>query len=238
MKNLLLVAALAVSSFSIAQKNIAVTMSSPTAGTTLGVGDLFDVEFSIVNVGDTLLPTDSVYFTMTVGGNSITGGSYFFVDRPNSGSPTLPGAVWGDTLENITFNVIQTSGAADFCVEVIIIENGSGTIFTEPDMTDNESCAQVNLVAGVGIFDNGGFSTGFPVEVYPNPVNEMVTVEFTNANAERVEIMDLTGKVIMTVNVDGISKNIVDVSGLASGLYMMNVIADGKIVASKKMTKN
>jgi hypothetical protein len=65
------------------------------------------------------------------------------------------------------------------------------------------------------------------VNLYPNPASDFFKIELNSISTEMtVKIVSLTGTVIRTYKTDG-SKEI-DVSGLNTGVYMVQIDADGK----------
>lgn len=76
------------------------------------------------------------------------------------------------------------------------------------------------------------------LSVYPNPANNVVNI----ANAENilingVEIVDLNGRTIKSSKFNGVANAEINVSDLASGVYMMNISSD-KGTTTKKIVKN
>lgn len=71
------------------------------------------------------------------------------------------------------------------------------------------------------------------ISIFPNPASNMLNVSFDAAGRTNVsvEIMDVNGKVVYTqVVTDGISKVELDITGLATGLYVIRVLsAEGQI---------
>ena len=67
------------------------------------------------------------------------------------------------------------------------------------------------------------------LKVYPNPASNVVTVDFTLAKDEQVQlnIVDITGKVIFSNNIGnrdtGLHSEMIDCSKLSSGLYFVNM---------------
>ena len=74
-------------------------------------------------------------------------------------------------------------------------------------------------VLGVDDFSKEVFS------VYPNPVKDVLNIQ-SKANVESVVIYDILGKVVLSTRPDAVSPAI-DMSGLTSGAYMVNVTIDG-----------
>lgn len=66
------------------------------------------------------------------------------------------------------------------------------------------------------------------IEVYPNPVSDFITVEFTKGNTGGavLDLVDLNGKLIRRMETKE-SKASIKVDDLAGGIYMLQIKADG-----------
>ncbi|NDI98767.1 T9SS type A sorting domain-containing protein [Flavobacterium sp. LaA7.5] len=74
--------------------------------------------------------------------------------------------------------------------------------------------------------------------VYPNPANDVINItNADNALLNNVQIVDLNGRTVKSVKFDGATEAQINVSDLASGLYIMNIASD-KGTVSKKIVKN
>ena len=76
------------------------------------------------------------------------------------------------------------------------------------------------------------------VTLYPNPANDIVNVECTmnNVHVEALEVFDVYGKLINTVNVTD-SPTRINVSGLASGMYFVRVTTEVGVVTKSFVKK-
>ena len=73
--------------------------------------------------------------------------------------------------------------------------------------------------------------------VYPNPVNDMFTIQNGNNIAiNGVTISDINGRTVKTINVNTI-ENQINISDLNSGVYFLNITSD-KGTSTKKIIKN
>ena len=98
--------------------------------------------------------------------------------------------------------------------------------------TDSTVTMVENFWGTTGIFD---VKAEFAYSMYPNPANDYLTVANT-ADVSQVDIYDVTGKMVMTVNVA--SENItLNVSDLNTGMYIINVTNE-KGVQTSKFVKN
>lgn len=69
--------------------------------------------------------------------------------------------------------------------------------------------------------------------VFPNPANETVNISWnTTADETVVELIDISGRVISSQQVNGKSTTL-NVSELPAGTYFVNVIADGQVSTAK-----
>ena len=70
------------------------------------------------------------------------------------------------------------------------------------------------------------------VILYPNPAKDYINVECTMYNVQGVEVFDVYGKVINTVNVTDTPTRI-NVSGLANGMYFVRVTTEEGVVTKQ-----
>jgi len=97
-----------------------------------------------------------------------------------------------------------------------------GIDFYAPSTTTTYYIDDITLaqgILGVDDFAKEVFS------VYPNPVKDVLNIQ-SKANVESVVIYDILGKVVLSTRPDAVSPAI-DMSGLTSGAYMVNVTIDG-----------
>lgn len=67
--------------------------------------------------------------------------------------------------------------------------------------------------------------------IYPNPASQFVNIS-SELEINKVDIYNLLGKKVMTT--DTLNNNVLEVSNLSSGIYMMKLVS-GNLVASKKL---
>lgn len=88
---------------------------------------------------------------------------------------------------------------------------------------------------GVGIKEN--YLNKINLSVYPNPANEMIIVESEMINKKtEIKIVDLLGKTLI-YNLSLTTHNLIDVSGLKSGIYFLQVFEEGNLVGVQKVVK-
>ena len=101
-----------------------------------------------------------------------------------------------------------------------------------------DSVVTLHLTITVGIDDQ---NLGASMTVHPNPTNSVVNVQCTmnNVQVETVEIWlyDAYGKLVnvAATNNEGIAQ--IDLSRYAPGIYLIKAVADGNVVAVRKVVK-
>ena len=73
--------------------------------------------------------------------------------------------------------------------------------------------------------------------VYPNPVKDFVTISNSVNSIENISIIDLNGRTVKSVKLNGETSAQVNISDLSAGVYMMNINSDQGSV-TKKIVKN
>lgn len=72
------------------------------------------------------------------------------------------------------------------------------------------------------------------ISVYPNPSTNQLFVDLGEVSAERMEVIDLTGRVVDATPVpNGANRATMDVSRFAAGTYFMRLMKDGEVVATQ-----
>lgn len=75
--------------------------------------------------------------------------------------------------------------------------------------------------AGTEDFQNVDF------RLYPNPAKEQITIEMSDTSSNyQVEIFDILGKKVISSEIQKVGQ--IDVSGLASGTYLVKLNSDNK----------
>ena len=238
-KTLLTVAALTVVTFcSVAQKDISVTLNTPTAGTSIEPGVAFDAEFTVTNEGpDDLILTDSVYFDITVAGTTVFGGSIFLASRTNA--VVAQGGSWVNTVPGLLFNTIPAAigGAQDLCVVVYLYEGSNATPTVEANTANNTSCLSYNFVVGAVGLEDGLTLKTTTANVFPNPASDVINFELNGTDAKRIEILNLTGQVVLSTSVSNGAAS-ANVNELKEGVYLFTVYSnEGAILTDKFIVK-
>src|SRR5690606_4251207 len=75
------------------------------------------------------------------------------------------------------------------------------------------------------------------LNVFPNPVSDIVNITSPEANIEAVTITDLNGRTVKSINFNKVAETTVDASDLASGIYLMHITANGTVATQKIVKK-
>lgn len=69
------------------------------------------------------------------------------------------------------------------------------------------------------------------ISVYPNPVNDVLNIDFKNEIIESIEIIDITGKSVFVMN-NG-DANTINTSSMTNGIYTLLIKTPNKIITKK-----
>jgi hypothetical protein len=76
-------------------------------------------------------------------------------------------------------------------------------------------------------------SEGSHFDMYPNPVEDQLLIEFNSVKAVSYQVLDVNGRILM----DGALKNgSIDFSSMSTGVYMLK-ISDGTKTITRKVVK-
>ncbi len=75
------------------------------------------------------------------------------------------------------------------------------------------------------------------IKLYPNPVNDVLTLNVTNLTISNIEIMDLNGRMVKVISGNNTSDVKINVSDLSAGVYMINIYSENN-KTTKKFMKN
>jgi hypothetical protein len=133
-------------------------------------------------------------------------------DLPSSSTPTMAGDFW----------IMSSSGSA---------------IRAYPESFEG---SELNHIGGPNPSENTLSSDNFltsDFKVYPNPANSVVSIVSINAKITSVEIYDLLGKKVHEEYNLSNNTNIVNVSDLSNGIYLLTIKSDNKSFTKKLVIK-
>ena len=73
------------------------------------------------------------------------------------------------------------------------------------------------------------------INIYPNPVNNILNIKFSKTGSYKISIFDILGKKLYGLKINNSSDNTVDLSNLESGVYFVTITGD--LNYSKKIIK-
>jgi hypothetical protein len=130
-------------------------------------------------------------------------------------------------------NAFNNSTARAYNLRVRVRDNGSPALSSYAYMTINVVRTKDSEEL---VIEEIKESVELDVLAYPNPsvngVFYVKTPEFSNMQAD-VMIVSLTGQVIQQMKLDGNTENLVDLSHLATGIYMMQVVEGDRSMMKK-----
>ncbi len=92
---------------------------------------------------------------------------------------------------------------------------------------------EISLPATVSILEN---TAALPLKVYPNPVNEQLNVVLPEGALEgKLQLRNQLGQVVLSLELQGEAGQVyaAQVGGLATGIYMAELISGGKLYGQK-----
>jgi hypothetical protein len=117
------------------------------------------------------------------------------------------------------YDVTGLTPATEYGAKAYVVVPNDSTIYgnelyfiTLPDDTDT-------------IEDNVATYLQRNIFLYPNPANDYITVQSSKVKVQSIEVIDVYGKVINTVNVTD-NPALISVRGLANGMYFVRVTTD------------
>jgi hypothetical protein len=89
----------------------------------------------------------------------------------------------------------------------------------------------ITSVLGADKFTKTNFSA------FPNPTSAIINVTNASALISAIQVTDLNGRIVKSSSFNGVNNAEINISDLASGVYMMNISSD-KGTVTKKIVKN
>ncbi len=120
--------------------------------------------------------------------------------------------------------VVGTAGVSGVQTSFYLDETATWFYTTSTPMVrmNFDPTASINEVANV-----------FGLNVYPNPASDVINVTLNKEVTATITVVDVTGKVVKTTTINGVSTSI-NTAGLSNGVYYVN-ITDGTSVSTEKV---
>jgi uncharacterized repeat protein (TIGR01451 family) len=128
----------------------------------------------------------------------------------------------------ITFKVKPKAG---YAVGDSITNSASIYFDFNPAIVTNMFSTQFVAALAVNEFENGDFV------FYPNPTSGIVTVSLKNTenSIASIAVYDILGKTIMTKNANDVTTQTIDLSGVQTGMYFIEVTTNTNLKVIKKL---
>lgn len=150
-----------------------------------------------------------------------------------TGNPATPAITAGSTpligqfKYNYNYKLVRTTsnntcGWKEAIYYMNVMSAGrivNGRILNQPLLMISENPNDIisNETTGIAILTNEPFA------VYPNPSNGIFTVELKNENNATMNVIDITGKVIKSAQLNKNDRYILDLSDYSKGIYMIKM---------------
>ncbi len=97
-------------------------------------------------------------------------------------------------------------------------------------------CTVTSSCETVAVLGNANFEFKNKFKIYPNPATNNVTIQFSDLNEARLEVVDVTGKLLLKQELKE-SSNIVNIEKFPLGMYLFKV-SSNEGIATTKVIKN
>jgi hypothetical protein len=87
--------------------------------------------------------------------------------------------------------------------------------------TDANGCSKIDICAGLGEV----FGSINGLSIYPNPSNDMFTVNLSNGLSKTIDVIDVAGRIVLS-KISADNAVIINTTGLANGIYYVKVKTD------------
>jgi hypothetical protein len=206
--------------------------------TTGGLVNLYECIYNLTDV-----PYAPYVYDVFIEGDLLVGeeitGKYTYFD-PNADPEGISLYQWYQTSDSSGSDAVPIDGAVhqiytineeDFgkylIFEVIPVAVSGDPLYGYPAYVFSDMIGAVNIVE----------TTTNIIRIYPNPANDILNIT-SGTGLDRIEIFDLTGKLLYSINNSGSNKAIISLPDLKNGIYIVRCLDNSgdyfikKIIAS------
>lgn len=149
--------------------------------------------------------------------------------NPNGTSLSLAEGEQANFTESYTFDIGNVSGGATNGNFNLWNNDVEAIVFVE-----NRDTKKIMNAAFAGMTWIGMDETKLvKASIYPNPANDVLNIDFDGEQDLSVKINDLTGKTVFSSDFGLSTGEQINTSDLLPGMYIVQIIADGKIAAKR-----
>ena len=125
-------------------------------------------------------------------------------------------------------SILIGQGTTQITVEYLGASSGDVTVAAQNDCGISPPRVVGVIVNPCRVADDGSIIPFSNVSVFPNPAKDKLVVQFEGAEHEQygIRMLDMTGREVVSFkreSVSGINNEIIDLSGFAKGLYILDV---------------
>ena len=153
------------------------------------------------------------------------------MDPVDAGNITPYGQTLVNYGEDQTFNISPFPGYHVIDVEVDGVSQGAITTYTFHNVTANHTIVAHLMTVGV---DEA--TVNEEIAVWPNPVENICHIQLPDMRNGEVQLFDVQGKMILRKHVETDMVEI-DFVGRPSGMYLIRVVSDGNVIATRKVIR-
>ena len=183
--------------------------------TTVATNEVFNVSLTFENTGNTTWEAGNNY---NLGSQSPQDNYTWGVNRiavPNSVTP-------GEQV-TITANLTAPSTVETYNFQWQMVQDAVAWFGEFSDIFS------ITVTTSTGIY----YTKNTSINIYPNPVSSILTINGVNENAE-ISVFDLYGKKVLSQKTNS---NTIDVSDLSEGIYIVNITSENETVNYKIIKK-
>lgn len=126
-------------------------------------------------------------------------------------------------------------------MEILSAIEQSASQYTTPDDFLGYGIPDIMLANNILTVIEGPERKAEKILVYPNPFTDNFSIELLDNSSAlqegRAEVVDLTGKIVVSTEITLGSRNIVEAKDLLPGMYFLKVTANGRHVSTMKLLK-
>jgi hypothetical protein len=208
-------------------QTLSIRLTEPASGT-INSGQAVTYTYYVKNVSSNTLPTGTAF---GIGFGTLNNqGQYSGYTNVISKSLSANLASGDSVMLTQSFTLTIPAGTNQQSIICMAVYTVSGTQAT----FQAASCRVYTLFNSLTEIEKAAQS----LNVYPNPASDLINFAIDYNKATTVKMMDITGRVIETVNFN-LNNAQVDVRNYNAGIYMYQVIDnEGNIVKAGKVTVN
>ncbi len=116
-------------------------------------------------------------------------------------------------------------------------QNVDGTAVVKMKLTNAAESEELVFYVEYAVAPAVGMNTlTDQISVYPNPVNDVLNVKFSGQDSQ-LQVFDAVGKLINEKNFPTNGKYQIDFSEMVSGIYLVRLMDNGKVIQTHKVMK-